>query len=171
MGASLSIPQILTELQSQIAFHREQEELHAGKEAFHREQKQLHAIELQTAQERFQAFETAAAAAGELVERHRTATAPPAPSPDVPAWKRRPVGHLVTRIVDSQRPEETFGPSQIAQEVNRLYGPKLRKPVDSRAVSVTLRRLAAGGHLHVLREGTAHREALYSKSRPTGKME
>jgi hypothetical protein len=69
--------------------------------------------------------------------------------------------------VDSLRPEEVFGPSQIAQEVNRLYGSKLRTLVDGRAASVTLRRLAAAGRLHVLREGTAHREALYSKSRPT----
>jgi hypothetical protein len=112
MPASLSIPQMLTELQSQIAYHREQEELHAGQEAFHREKREHHATELQMAQERFQAFETAAVAAGELVERHRTATAPPAPSLDVPDWKRRPVGHLVTRLVNSQRPEETFGPSR-----------------------------------------------------------
>jgi hypothetical protein len=168
MPASLSIPQMLTELQSQVAYHREQEELHAGQETFHREKREHHATELQMAQERFQAFETAAVAAGELVERHRAVTAPAAPAPDVPAWRRRPIGILVTRIVDSQRPEETFGPSQIAQEVNRLYGAKLRTLVDSRAVSVTLRRLAAGGRLHVVREGTAHREALYSKSRPAG---
>ncbi|HEX3553540.1 MAG TPA: hypothetical protein VIA62_09960 [Thermoanaerobaculia bacterium] len=171
MRASLSIPQMLAELQSQIAFHREQEELHAGHEALHREKRAFHAAELQTALERFQAFESAAAAAGELVERHRTATAPAAPSPDVPAWSRRPVGLLVTRVVDSQRPEETFGPSQIAEEVNRLYGAKLSAPVDGRAVSVTLRRLAAAGRLHLLREGTAHREALYSKTPPSGKAE
>ena len=168
MPASFSIPQMLAELQSQIAFHREQEELHAGQEAFHRDKREHHAAELQMALERFQAFETAAAAAGELVERHRAATAPAAPSPDVPAWRRRPIGILVTRIVNSRRPEEAFGPSQIAQEVNRLYGSKLRTPVDGRAVSVTLRRLAAAGLLHVVREGTAHREALYSKSRKGG---
>ncbi|HEX4963294.1 MAG TPA: hypothetical protein VF173_20860 [Thermoanaerobaculia bacterium] len=171
MRTSLSIPQMLAELQSQIAFHREQEELHAGKETFHRERRELHAAALQTALERFQAFEAAAAAAGEIVEAHRAATAPPSPSLDVPAWKRRPVGPLVTRVVNSQRPEETFGPSQIAQEVNRLYGEKLSKLVDSRAASVTLRRLATSGHLHVVREGTAHREALYSKTRPSRKAE
>jgi hypothetical protein len=129
------------------------------------------AAELAIALERFQAFDAAAAAAGELVERPRAATAPPAPSPDVPAWKRRPVGHLVSRVVESQRPEETFGPSQMAQEVNRIYGAKLRKPVDGRVVSVTLRRLAATGRLHLIREGTAHREALYSKSQPSSRPE
>lgn len=167
MRASPSIPQMLAELQSQIAFHRKQEELHASQEELHREKRAFHAAELQTALERFQAFEAAAAAAGELVERHRAATAPPAPSLDVPVWKRRPVGHLVTRVVESQRPEEIFGPPQMAQQVNQLYGAKLRKPVDSRAVSVTLRRLAATGGLHVVREGTAHREALYSKFPPS----
>lgn len=166
MRASLSIPQMLTELQSQIVFHREQEGLHAGKEAFHREQKTHHATELQTALERFQAFESAAAAAGELVERHRTITAPPSPALDVPAWQRRPVGILVVRVVNSLRPEEIFGPTQIAQEVNRLYGQKMSTPVDGRAVSVTLRRLAATRRLHVIRQGTAHRETLYSKTRP-----
>lgn len=166
MRANLSIPQMLAELKSQIAFHRKQEEHHASQEVLHREKRTFHAAELQMAQERFEAFQSAADAAGELVERHRAATAPPAPAADVPDWKRRPIGHLVTRVVESQRPEETFGPAQIAQEVNRLYGSKLPKPVDGRAASVTLRRLAASGRLHVIREGTAHREALYSKTRP-----
>lgn len=169
--ASLSISQMLAELQGQIAYHRQQEEHHAAQEAFHREKRALHAASLQTAMERFEAFEAAAAAAGELVERHRAATAPAAPTGDVPAWKRRPVGPLVARVVESRRPEDVFSPSQIAQEVNRHYGAKLRKPVDGRAVSVTLRRLAASGRLHVIRAGTAHREALYSKSRPAKKAE
>jgi hypothetical protein len=77
--------------------------------------------------------------------------APPSPALDVPAWQRRPVGILVVRIVDSLRPEEIFGPTQIAQEVNRLYGSKLSTLVDGRAASVTLRRLAATGRLHVIR--------------------
>jgi hypothetical protein len=81
------------------------------------------------------------------------------------------VGRLVARIVASRRAEEVFSPSDVAQEINHRYGVKLRKPVDGRAASVTLRRLAAAGELHLVREGTAHREALYSRSRPAAAAE
>ncbi len=168
MASNLSIAQMLAELEGQITFHREQEKHHADREVLHREQRALHAAGLETAQERFAAFQAAAAAAGELVDRHRATASPPPPPPDdeVPAGKRRPVGKLVKRLVESHKPEDTFTPSDIAREINRRYGAKLRQPVNGRAVSVTLRRLAAVGRLHIIREGTAHREALYSRSRP-----
>lgn len=166
MASNLSIAQMLTELEGQIKHHREQEEHHARQEVFHHEKRGFHAAELATAQERFAAFQAAAAAAGELVERHKAASAPPPPEEEVPAGKRRPVGRLVARVVESRQPEETFSPSDIAREVNRRYGAKLRQPLDGRAASVTLRRLAAAGRLHVAREGTAHREALYSRRHP-----
>ncbi len=168
MASNLSIAQMLTELEGQIKHPREQEEHHAQQEVFHREKRGFHAAELATTQERFAAFQAVAVAAGELAERHKVASAPsPPPSEEeIPAGKRRPVGRLVARVVESRQPEETFNPSDIAREVNRRYGAKLRQPLDGRAASVTLRRLAAAGRLHVAREGTAHREALYSRSRP-----
>ena len=169
MASNLSIAQMLIELEGQIKHHREQEEHHAQQEVFHREKRALHAAALATAQESFGAFQAAAAAAGELVERHKSASAPsqpPAEEQELPAGKKRPVGRLVARVVESRQPEETFSPSDIAREVNRRYGTKLRQPLDGRAASVTLRRLATMGKVHIARKGTAHREALYSRSRP-----
>jgi hypothetical protein len=172
MGSNFSIAQVLAELESEIAEHREREAYHAEQEVFHREQRAFRATELKIATERFEAFRLAAAAAGERVERRRAATAvqqaPAAEPEDVPfpAGTRRPIGLLVLRVVASLGPEEVFGPTAIAQEVNRRYGRRLRYPVDGRAASVNLRRLAATREIQLVRQGTAHREALYSKTRP-----
>ncbi len=68
---------------------------------FHHEQRALHAAELQTAEERYTAFRSAATAAGELVERRRAATAPPSPGDEAfPGGTRGPVGrqHSPCRI-------------------------------------------------------------------------
>src|SRR4051812_26842595 len=107
MASNLSIAQMLTELEGQIKHHREQEEHHTRQEVFHREKRALHATALATAQDRFAAFQAAAAAAGELVEHHKAASAPspPPPEEEIPAGKRRPVGRLVARVVESRQPE------------------------------------------------------------------
>jgi hypothetical protein len=163
MSTQISIAQMLAELEGQIAHHRQQEEHHAQQEVFHHEQRAAHAAALQTAEDRFSAFRAAAQAAGELVERRRAATAPPSPGDEpFPDGVRRPVSRLVARVVRSRRPEDVFGATAIAQEINQRYGPKLDRLMDSRTVSVTLRRLAAKGQLHTVRWGSAHREALYS---------
>ncbi|HYX24714.1 MAG TPA: hypothetical protein VFC23_11220 [Thermoanaerobaculia bacterium] len=39
----------------------------------------------------------------------------------------------------------------------------MRRPLDGRTVSVTLRRLRDAGQLHQVQEGRAHHEALYAK--------
>ena len=167
MSSQISIAQMLLELEAQIAHHRQQEGHHAQKEVYHREQRALHAAELATAEERYAAFHAAATAAGELMERRRAATAPPSPGDEpFPDGVRRPVSRLVVRVVRSRRPEDVFGATSIAQEINQRYGPKLDRPMDGRTVSVTLRRLAKRGHLHTVQWGTAHREALYSWTAP-----
>jgi hypothetical protein len=74
-------------------------------------------------------------------------------------------GKILYRV-ESRPPEETFTPSDIAREVNRRYGAKLRQPLDGRAASVMRRGLAAASKIHVALEGTAHQEALYSRRRP-----
>lgn len=171
MGSNLSVAQMLAELEGKIRHHRERQEFHAQQEVHHREQAVLHAAELETSLERFEAFKTAAAAAGELVERHLAANAPPPPQeeeelPDPPDGKRRPVSQLIAHVVEDWAPEGTFSATAVAREVNRRLGARLRRPLDSRSVSVTLRRLAAGGQLQIVRKGSAHRETLYSRTRP-----
>ena len=69
---------------------------------------------------------------------------------------------------ESLHPEDVFGPADVAREVNARYGARLKQPVDGRAASVTLRRLAATGEIHLVRKGTAHHEAQYSRARPAG---
>jgi hypothetical protein len=170
MSSQISIAQMLAELEAQIAHHRQQEGHHAQQAAFHHEQRAFHAAELQTAEERFTAFRAAAEAAGELVERRRAATAPPSPGDEAfPGGIRGPVSRLVARMAKSRRPEEVFGPTDLAREINQRYGPQLGKLLDGRTVSVTLRRLAASKQLHVVRWGTAHREALYTWTPPAAR--
>jgi len=168
MSSHLSIAAMLAELEGHVADHRRQEEEHARQEVFHRERRAFHAGELETAEERLAAFRAAAVAAGELVERRRAETAPPPPDDAMPPGRKRPVGRLVARIVASLRPEDVFGPTDVAREVNARYGAHLKHPVDGRAASVTLRRLAATGQIHRVRHGTAHHEAQYSRTRPAG---
>jgi len=166
MGSNLSVAQMLAELEAKIRHHRQQQEHHAQREVFHREQKTSHAAELETSLERFEAFQAAAAAAGELVERHRAATAPPSPGEEPVDGSKGPVSRLVAHVARRWRPEDTFGATVVALEVNRRYGASLRKPLDGRGASVTLRRLERAGEIHLVQKGTAHREALYSRTRP-----
>jgi len=167
MVSNLSVAQILAELERQVASHEEQEKLHAEQEAFHQEKRAHHAGELKAARERTEAFRAAAVAAGELVERGGPATLSP-PAPALPKHRRRPVSWVVAQVLDRQRPDSTFTATDIAQAANGLFGDQLRRRLDSRAASVTLRRLAAAGRLRILREGAPHREALYSRTRPAG---
>jgi hypothetical protein len=170
MSSQISIAQMLAELEWQIAHHRQQEGHHAQQAVFHHEQRAFHAAELQTAEERFTAFRAAAEAAGELVERRRAATAPPPPGDEAfPGGTRGPVSRLVVRVAKTRRPEEVFGPTDLAREINQRYGSQLDRLLDGRTVSVTLRRLAANGQLHVVRWGAAHREALYTWTPPAAR--
>jgi hypothetical protein len=166
MGTKLSIEQMLAQLEGQVAHHRQRQEEHARQEAFHREKKDLHAAELTVAVERLEGFRNAASLADELVERHRATTAPPPPRMDpIPEGSRRPIRHVVARVIASFRPEDTFSATDVAREANRHYGAMLRETFDGRAISVTLRRLAARGQLKKLREGTPHHPALYTRNR------
>lgn len=52
----------------------------------------------------------------------------------------------------------------MAEGVNRRYREHLRRPVSSRAVSVTLRRLRDAGEIRAVREGKASQESIYVKA-------
>ncbi|HZF10111.1 MAG TPA: hypothetical protein VFE33_15085 [Thermoanaerobaculia bacterium] len=167
MGTQLSIDQMLAELERQVAYHQERGEHHGQQEALHRERRVFHAAELQTAAERLEAFRAAAASAGELVDRHRAATAPPPPPKEpIRAGKRRPVGRLVAGAIASFSSEDTFDAADVARVVHQYHGANLRKRFDARAASVALRRLTATGRLHLVQKGTPHHLARYSRTRP-----
>jgi len=50
----------------------------------------------------------------------------------------------------------------VAAETNRRYRDKLRRPLDARDVSFTLRRLRDAGRLRLVKEGRSNHEALYA---------
>jgi hypothetical protein len=81
--------------------------------------------------------------------------------------KRILASRLVARVVDRMADGATFGAAQVAKETNRRYRDKLRKPIDARAVSITLRRMLGAGRLRLVRKGKANHEALYTKPAKT----
>jgi hypothetical protein len=165
MSTNLTVAQILANLEKKLAFHRDQETLHTQQEAFHREQRGVHGAEIEKVARHLEAFKAVALPAAELA----TPPAPPPPAEEPDLGAKPLITRLVSRVVASKPAEETFGSSHIAAEVNRRYPTKLRRPVDPRTVSVTLRRLRDIGEIHEVREGRAHHEAIYAKGpRPAG---
>jgi hypothetical protein len=49
------------------------------------------------------------------------------------------------------------------EQVNRQFGDKMRRTLDSRQVSVSLRRLEERGRLRLVRKGRSYSEALYER--------
>lgn len=167
MRVKLPVPAVIADLEQQIEHCVQKEAHHAEQESFHREQRAVFAADLVTLRERLEAFRAAAEAAGELVGRHVAPPAPEEPKPvELPLTSRGRVrrGDVVEMVVREKSPEETFGPSQIAREIQARFGAKLRKPIDARAVSTKLRRLAAEGLVRTVRQGVPHHEALYRRA-------
>jgi hypothetical protein len=120
MSSNLSIVQMQAQLEARVAHHRDQEAFHAQQEVFHREQKALHAAELQTAIERLESFQSAAAAAGEFVARQNAAPAADSETDFVPRPDRG-LSPLIARVLESKTPDETFGAADLAQEITRRW--------------------------------------------------
>ncbi|HZF07172.1 MAG TPA: hypothetical protein VFE33_00125 [Thermoanaerobaculia bacterium] len=165
----LSVAQILADLAAQIARVESQEAFHAQQEVLHREQRAQSAADLLKLQERYEAFKAAAVAAEEVVT--RAPVADPVRQEDEDARVQiTTVSKLVARVAEART--GTFGPTAVAQEINQRFGRRLGRPLDTRTVSVTLRRLSAMKRIHLVREGKAFHEALYApgprpKPRPT----
>jgi len=161
MSKTLSVAQILANLEARVAFHQERRNFHADWKAHHHEQLALHDAELEKTRERFEAFKTAAEAAADL------AAPPPAPEGSRPEeeivqFGNRPmISRLVARVVESQPEGEVFGARAVAAEVNRRYRDVLKKSVQPRTVSVVLRRLEIASRIRQTRPGKALYEALY----------
>jgi hypothetical protein len=161
MSKTLSVEQMLANLEARSALHEERRAFHAERAAHHQEQLALHEAELEKTRERFAAFKAAAEAALDL--------AAPIPVPEAAGaeeeisyfGKRPMVSRLVARAVETQPPGEPFGARAIAAEVNRRFQDVLKNPVQPATVSVTLRRLAETGRIRQTRPGKALYEALY----------
>lgn len=160
MSKTLSVSDMLANLEARIAHHRERRETHARQEAHHREQCAFHDAELAKILERYDAFKAAAEAASDYAH-------PPEPedlreAEDLPRFGNRPrVSSLITRVVETQPEGEAFGARAIAAEVNRLYGDKLDKPVQPVDASTVLRRLSRARKIRKVRHGKAAHEGLY----------
>ena len=161
MDTNVSIAQVLSEMESQIAHHEGQEVFHAQQEVFHRDQRALHAETLAKVRERYEALRSAVTAAGEVVQlRSAAASVAELVFPD-----DRPITltKLTARLIASKGPDETFTPSGVAQELNQRFPAKLRHPVNGRDLSVSLRRLLGQGHLRLVKKGGAVHEAVYGR--------
>jgi hypothetical protein len=168
MSAKLSVEDVLSTLEARAIFHRDREAFHAQQEEHHREQRSLHAAELAKVQESLDAFRAAAPTALELARQavgpaEEGSAADPDAREDVAASGRTPESRRIRRVVKTWDPQEPFGPTAVAGEVNRRYRGQLKRPVDRRAASNVLRRMHAEGKLHLVRSGKAFHEALYRR--------
>ena len=158
MSSNLSVAETLAHLEAKIAHHKDQRELHA-------EQKERHDAEHRRAVERFEAFKAASAAVGELLVDLRPSPPPPAPLPPeevrIGGW--RWVSKLMLRVMGGLAPGEVFGASRLIQEIETRWGSQLRRNIEPRSVSSTLRRWGAEGRIHLVRDGRSHHESLYTK--------
>ena len=165
MDSSLSIAQILSDMEAQIAHHESQEAFHAQQEVFHREQRAVHAEGLAKMRERYEVFRAGVSAAGEIFKElpQPAPTPPPQVEPDPDKGRRPSIAKLVLRLVSSKNEEETLTPKSVARELNERFAGKLPRRVNGRDVSVYLRRLHAEGRLHLVRKGGAAHEATYTR--------
>ena len=163
MRSSRTISEIVASLESQLAFYREKEELHARHEAFHREQRTLYGTEREKIERNLEAFGAAAASALELTEKPRGGPSGDEGGADLGSASNPRLGKMVELVIDGKSQAERFGPIGLAQEVNRRFGNRLRRPVDARQISVVLRRMGRLRRIHLVRKGRPHWEALYSR--------
>lgn len=156
MSSELSLSQMLASLEAQIKLLREQEAHHAEREAYHHEQRSRTAVELAKVLQSYEALTTAAEIAARVPP-------PAAPPPQGRPGGTKLRGTLVADLLKDLPDGEVFGPTRIADELNRRYGRALSRPADSRFTSSALRRLVAYGWLELVQKGTPHHEALYRK--------
>jgi hypothetical protein len=165
VSSELSVAQILANLEKQLTFHKEREAHHAEQEAFHREQRAVHAAEIETVSKHYEAFKATAGGAAEIAARTATAAPPKQEAPVVsaPVKLRRP-HELVARLVKELPAGEAYTASKVAAEVNRRYRSELKKPIDRPLASTCLRRMVADGRVRLVKKGTAHIQAVYTKA-------
>lgn len=165
MSTSLSVAEILSKLETRIAYHEQQMAFHQQQEAHHREQSAAHAAELEKLRQHFESFKAAALPAADLAG---VSVSPEPGKEEAPEDLREFVGKrimtskLIARVIRGLA-DETFGATRVAEETNRRYRTTLKKPVDTRAASTILRRLRDAGELRQIQSGGAAHEAVYAK--------
>ena len=165
MKEPFSIRDIVTSLEKQAAFHREQMAQHAKKEAFHRELRSTHETELGIITSRLEAFRAATAAAVEIAGREAPQSAV-AETVDYGSASNPKLTNMVRTVLDEMGPHEPFGPIGVHAEVDRRFGSGLRSRIQVRQIADILRRLARTGAIHRLRTGIPHHESRYVRRRP-----
>ncbi len=163
MSSQLSVAQVLANLETQLAFHQEREAHHAQQEALHREQRAVHATEHEKVGRTYEAFKASAGGAAEIAARATASFPETSPPPEGTPGKTTLPSRLVARAVAAIPAGETFSPSRIAAEVNQRFRAELKKPIDARQASTTLRRLQADGVVRLAQKGAPHHEALYTR--------
>jgi len=161
------VSEIVASLESQLAFYREKEELHARHEAFHREQRTLYGTEREKIERNLEAFGAAAASALELAEKNLPRPSSDEGGADLGSAANPRLGKMVELILADKGQDERFGPIGLAVEVNRRFGDRLRRLVNARQISVVLRRMQRLRRVNLVRKGRPHWEALYSQAAPS----
>ncbi|HEX6899200.1 MAG TPA: hypothetical protein VF789_05780 [Thermoanaerobaculia bacterium] len=161
MSATLTVQEILAKLETRVAFHEEKEAFHGQQEEHHREQRAFHAAELEQVKQHLAAFKATSEVAAELA---RQGERPSRPVEDNDLGRRPKVSQMIARVLEGLGDGESFGATWVTAEVNRRFRDKLRRPVNPRTVSVTLRRLRDSKRIFALRDGKAFHESLYRKA-------
>lgn len=164
MGTYLSIAEVLSRLEKQLAFLQDREAFHAQQEVFHREQRARFATELADVARRYETFKASSAEAVEAAVQARATGAPEEDGPDLGGRPKLP--RLVARVLETVPEDHNFGAVWLAQEINRRFGKRLRRPTNQRLVSIVLRRMAQRGQLYVYKKGRPHQEARYLRKKP-----
>lgn len=162
MSSKLSVAEVLGSLEARAAFHREREAFHAAQEEQHRQERARHAAELEKVLHNLEAFRSVSASAVELVQQG-SSQEPAEPPVKGPASGRLMVSRFIRTVVESRPEGEPFGASAVAAEVNRRFGDRLKKPIDTRAASDVLRRMSNARRIRLVRPGKAFSEAMYAR--------
>ena len=162
MSDAMTVAEMLQTLRKQIEDHRAQEAFHAQQEIHHRDERARHAAELEQVTQRFETLEAAVAGAVQVLRVPEPPAAPPVQDDSDLGPHPKP-GRAIARVVGAWPSGVPFGPTEVAAAVNRRFAGKLRRPIDSRAASLFLRRRLSEGFVKSVQEGKAYHEALYKK--------
>lgn len=152
---SFTVRQLLDAMESQMAHHREREAFHAEQEAAHREERARHAAELEKIAKHYESLQGSLS----LVEGLAAARAQGLERGGRPSLTR-----LVQQAVADLEPDRPFTASEMAAEVDRRFGDRLKKPADRKLVGIVLRRMLERRLLRVVRKGRPHTEAVYARA-------
>lgn len=160
MKTDVSLSQIVSTLEAQLAACREKVTYHTELETRHREERERYASELETVTRTLEALQSSAAQAIELAGERLTRAALP---PDDAVGGKLYIARMVSRVLELREHGEPFGVSAVTAEINQRYRNRLKKPVEPRQVSVVLRWMLRTGRLRSVRRGRPFHEALYGK--------